>query len=143
MRMTNRRDFIKHSCTWCLGGLALGWLTAHLSACATIPYIKTDTAGGIITVPLASFTEKNKMVVVRNKQLEFDILVVKSADAFLALQMKCTHQDAPLTVNANGLFCPSHGSTFDLQGNVNKEPALKPLKRYKTELNESSVLIYP
>lgn len=97
---------------------------------------------GEITIPLSSFTEKNKMVVVRNGQLEFDILVVKSASMFHAIQMKCTHQDNPLTVNASGLFCSAHVSTFDLEGNVTKEPALKPLKKYKTELTESSILIH-
>jgi cytochrome b6-f complex iron-sulfur subunit len=55
--------------------------------------------------------------------------------------MKCTHQDNPLTVNSTGLYCTAHGSTFDLQGNVTKEPALHALKKYKTELNESSIVI--
>lgn len=95
-----------------------------------------------MTVPLSSFTEKNKMVIVRSGELEFDILVVKSANAYHALQMKCSHQDNPLTANASGLFCSAHGSTFDLEGNVTKEPALKPLKKYKTEWNASSVLIH-
>lgn len=121
----------------------LGWLTTQLSSCAPIPVIKAGNEKGIMTVPLASFTEKNKMVIVRDGQLEFDILVVKSVDRFQALQMKCTHQDNPLTVNPSGLFCSAHGSTFDLNGNVTKEPALKPLKKYKTELNGSSLLIYP
>lgn len=140
--MTSRRDFIKQSCTVCLSGLTLGWLTTQLSACAPIPVIKADQTKGAISIALTSFTEKNNMVIVRNGQLEFDILVVKSANSFQAVEMKCTHQDNPLTVNSSGLFCSAHGSTFDLNGNVTKEPALKPLKKYKTELQESSIRIY-
>jgi Rieske Fe-S protein len=122
--------------------LTVGWLTTQLSACTPIPVIKASDEKGTMTVPLSSFTEKNKMVIVRSGELEFDILVVKSANAYHALQMKCSHQDNPLTANASGLFCSAHGSTFDLEGNVTKEPALKPLKKYKTEWNASSVLIH-
>lgn len=135
--MTSRRSFIKQSCTICLGGFALGWL----SACAAIPVIKTENTKGLVTVPLSSFTEKNNSVIVRNSQLEFDILVVKSGSSYQALQMKCTHQDNPLTASSSGLFCSAHGSTFDLRGNVTKEPALVPLKKYSTELNESTIII--
>jgi Rieske Fe-S protein len=135
--MTSRREFIKQSCGICLGSFALSWL----SACAAIPVIKTEPTKGSITIPISAFTEKNNSVIVRNNQLEFDILVVKSGNTFNALQMKCTHQDNPITASSTGLFCSAHGSTFDLQGNVTKEPALHPLKKYKTEINESSILI--
>lgn len=139
--MGNRRDFIKQSCTICMSGLALGWLTTQLSSCAVLPVIQAESTQGLITVLLSSFTEKNNSVIVRNSQLEFDILVMKSENNYNALQMKCTHQDNPLTVNSTGLFCSAHGSTFDLQGNVTKEPALRPLKKYKTELNGLSLII--
>lgn len=125
-----------------MSGLALGWLTTQLSSCAALPVVKAESFQGLITVLLSSFTEKNNSVIVRNSQLEFDILLVRSGNTYNALQMKCTHQDNPLTVNSTGLYCAAHGSTFDLQGNVTKEPALQPLKKYKTELNESSIVIH-
>jgi Rieske Fe-S protein len=56
--------------------------------------------------------------------------------------MKCSHQDNSLTVTKTGLFCSSHGSTFDLEGNVTKEPALEPLKKFKTEINNSFAKIF-
>lgn len=127
----------------CTGGLALGWLTAQLSACASsLPIVKAENKQGLISVPVSAFTEKHSGVIIRNSQLEFDILLVKSENNYLALQMKCTHQDNPLTATATGLFCAAHGSTFDLKGNVLKEPALQPLKKYKSELTESFVLIH-
>lgn len=106
-----------------------------------LPVMKVESTKGLIKVPFSAFTEKNNAVIVRNSQLEFDILLVKSGNTFNALQMKCSHQDNPLTANASGLFCSAHGSTFDLQGNVTKEPALQPLKKYKTELTESTIII--
>jgi Rieske Fe-S protein len=139
--MKSRREFIKESCTLCAGGLLLGWLTTQLSSCAMLPVMKVESTKGLIKVPFSAFTEKNNAVIVRNSQLEFDILLVKSGNTFNALQMKCSHQDNPLTANASGLFCSAHGSTFDLQGNVTKEPALQPLKKYKTELTESTIII--
>jgi Rieske Fe-S protein len=139
--MGSRRDFIKQSCTICMSG-AMGWLTTQLSSCAALPVIRAESSQGLITVSLSSFTEKNNSVIVRNSKLEFDILVVRSEKNYNALQMKCTHQDNTLTVNSTGLYCAAHGSTFDLQGNVTKEPALRALKKYKTELNESSLIIH-
>lgn len=139
--MESRRDFIKHSCKLCLGGLAMGWLSTQLSSCASLPVLKVENEKGLLTIPVSSFTEKNNLLIVRNNKLEYDILLVKSGNVYTALQMKCTHQDNPLTVNSSGLFCASHGSVFDLNGNVMKEPALQALKKYSTQVNESSILI--
>ncbi len=140
--MKTRRAFIKQSCAVCAAGLTLGWLTTQLTSCVSaLPIVKAENKQGVISVPLSSFDEKINTVIVRNGQLEFDILVVKSGETFHALQMKCTHQDNPLTATASGLFCSVHGSTFDLDGNVTKEPALRALKKYKTELTEDSIVI--
>lgn len=139
--METRRAFIKESCKLCLGGLALGWLTTQLSSCAPMPVLKVENEKGVLTVPFSAFTEKNNLLIVRNNKIEYDILLVKSGNTYTALQMKCTHQDNPLTVNSSGLFCASHGSMFDLNGNVIKEPALQSLKKYVTQISESSVLI--
>jgi Rieske Fe-S protein len=82
------------------------------------------------------------MVLVRNPKLEFDILLIRiNENSYNALLMKCTHQDNALTANKSGLYCSAHGSTFDLEGNVTKEPALTPLKKFKTEVSNSSVTI--
>jgi Rieske Fe-S protein len=141
--MQNRRAFIKQSCGLCLGVVGLGVLATQLTSCAPLPLYKSDGDKNNITVPFTAFTEKSNMVIVRNPNQEFDILLIKRADgSYYAMQMKCTHQDNPLTVNQSGLFCSAHGSTFDLDGKVTKEPALRPLQTFKTEINNSSVLIH-
>jgi Rieske Fe-S protein len=140
--MQDRREFIKQSCTMCLGIVGLGALVTQLSGCAPIPILKAEPVGGLLSVPVSSFTETNKMVIIRNSQLEWDVVVVKMSDTvYEAIQMKCTHQDNLLTATKTGFFCSAHGSTFDLEGNVTKEPALRPLKKYKTEMKEAVILV--
>jgi len=95
-----------------------------------------------MSVPFSSFAGSN-VLVVRNNRMEYDILLVKKpAGDAIALLMKCTHQDNALTATENGLLCPVHGSTFDLLGNVTKEPALNPLKKFKTEITNQAITIY-
>ena len=140
--MQNRRDFIKKSCTLCMSIAGLGVLSSQLSSCAPLPIYKGEVSNGMIAVPVSSFTEKSNIVIVRNAQMEFDIAIVKnSASDYTALEMKCTHQANPLTATKMGLFCSAHGSSFDLKGNVTKEPASSPLKKYKTEISNTSVFI--
>ncbi len=140
--MQNRRTFIKQSCGLCLGAVGLGMLATQLAGCAPLPIYKSDGDKNNITVPFTAFTEKSNMVIVRKPNQEFDILLIKRADGgYQAMLMKCTHQDNPLTVNQSGLFCSAHGSTFDLNGEVTKEPALQPLRKFKTEVNGSSIII--
>ncbi len=75
--------------------------------------------------------------------MEFDILLVKKSDGtYNALYMQCTHQSQPLTASKTGLFCSSHGSGFDLDGNVTIEPATRPLRKFKTEAGSDAVKIY-
>lgn len=136
-----RREFLKDACTTCLGVSFLGISLSQLTSCSPFPVYKTDLSKKNVTVPLSSFGESN-MVIVRDMQVIYDVLLVKKSDQIYdALYMRCTHQENPLTATKTGLFCSAHGSRFDLDGNVLKEPALAPLKKFKTELQENQVLI--
>lgn len=55
----------------------------------------------------------------------------------------CTHQQCTVEYKAenNRIDCPCHGSSFDLEGNVLKGPAEKPLNLYETSLQDSRVVI--
>lgn len=139
--MRTRREFLKDTCTACLGTAFLGFTFSQLTSCSSLPIYKTDLTKKIVEVPLTSFAESN-VVIVRDMQVPFDILAVKKSEQeYNALYMKCSHQENAVTATKTGLYCSSHGSTFDLDGNVTKEPALKPLKRFKTELKENTVSI--
>lgn len=136
-----RRKFIKSTCLLCAGVAGAGLAASALSSCASTPIYKALNEQDKLNVPFSSFSD-SPILVVRNSQMDYDILLVKKSESDVtAMLMKCTHQDNALTANKNGLFCSVHGSTFDLQGNVTKEPALNPLKKFKTEINNQIITI--
>lgn len=127
----------------CAAIVGAGLITTALESCGSaIPLYKATIDNYLIKVPLTSFTAQHKMVTVRNNKLSFDVLLIKLTDtAYRALYMKCTHRDNPLTANEKGLYCDAHGSAFDLEGNVTKEPAERPLKKFNTTVVENFVVI--
>ncbi len=140
--MVNRRSFIKTGCAACLG---VAGLAVFLESCSgVLPMIKLDnTNEKILKVPLASFTsQKSTMFIVRSTALENDILLEKNGESYKALYLKCTHEGYSLTPIATKIYCNAHGSEFNLNGEVVKEPALKPLKQFKTEINDNNIIIH-
>jgi len=139
--MTNRRDFIKKGCIACLGLSSMGVL---LDACtAPLQVLKFNSiVGQTLTVPADKFNGQSKMIVLRSEHLDNDILLVKNNDAYQALLLVCTHEGFALTPTETKIFCDAHGSQFDLEGKVIREPALKPLTRYKTALINNNITIY-
>ena len=139
--MKTRREFIKDTCTACLASSFLGVTLSQLTACSSLPVYKTNLSQKTVDVPLASFIESN-LVVVRDMQVQYDILLVKKSEQeYNAIYMKCSHRENPVSATKTGLYCSEHGSTFDLDGNVTKEPALHPLKKFKLTINENSITI--
>ena len=140
--MESRREFIKKSCLACASVAGAGIMSSLLSSCSKLPVYSASIDNNIIKVPFSSFVEGQNMVLVRNKQLEYDILLLKTPDfSYKALYMKCTHQPNSLVANSTGIHCNIHGSSFDLDGNVLKEPALLPLKKFNVSVGESAVVI--
>jgi Rieske Fe-S protein len=60
-------------------------------------------------------------------------LMRRDDDQPYALSLLCTHLGCLVTVNEEKISCPCHGSEFDLQGNVLKGPAERPLRRFLVE----------
>ncbi|MFZ6010997.1 MAG: ubiquinol-cytochrome c reductase iron-sulfur subunit [Bacteroidota bacterium] len=139
--MKTRREFLKNSCAACLGSAFLGLTFTQLTSCSPFPVYKTALTSKSVSIPVSSFAESN-LVIVRDMQVAYDILLVKKSESeYNAIYMKCSHQENPVTATKNGLFCSSHGSRFDLDGNVTKEPALEPLKKFKTSIDDNQITI--
>ena len=139
--MINRREFIKSSikssCVLCATGL----LSQLTSCAAALPTFKTKITGRSIDVPISYF-ETSDLAIVRDNQAEYDILLVKKPqDVFEALYMRCTHRENPLTATQTGLFCSAHGSAFDLDGQVKKEPAIDPLLKFPVNYDQANGII--
>jgi Rieske Fe-S protein len=139
--MKTRREFLKDTCTACLGTAFLGFTFSSLTSCSSLPIYKTDLSQKLVSVPLSNFAESN-VVIVRDLQMPYDILLVKKSEGeYRAIYMQCSHQENPVTATKDGLFCSAHGSTFDLDGNVTKEPALRPLKQFRNSVADNKILI--
>jgi nitrite reductase/ring-hydroxylating ferredoxin subunit len=117
-------------------------LLSQLNSCApALPTFKTKISGQSINVPI-SFFETSNLAIVRDNQAEFDILLVKkNEELFEAIYMKCSHRENPLTATETGLYCSAHGSVFDLDGNVKKEPATAPLQKFPVDFDRTQGLI--
>jgi nitrite reductase/ring-hydroxylating ferredoxin subunit len=138
-----RRKFIKTGCGLCAGAMSLSVLGNLLQGCKPSGLIyRTESTNGLISIPVDQLSAKEYLVV-RAPQLEYDILLVKESDtAFHALPMQCTHRQQPLVVTSTGLICNEHGSHFDLDGNVTRDPATRPLRKYQAELLANNILIH-
>lgn len=112
-----------------------------LTGCIAIPSVKSTVKTDKIDVEKSRFAESN-MVIVKVMWMDYDILLVKhSEEKYTALYLKCTHQDQPLMPTKTGLVCNSHGSQFDLNGKVVREPAIQPLKTFPALVKENNITI--
>lgn len=86
--------------------------------------------GSPLTVDVSALTQDGQaLVTATNGPGGAPVLVVReAAGTFRALSMVCTHEGCSLNDPSGGeMFCPCHGSRFDLQGNVLRGPANRSL----------------
>ena len=70
-----------------------------------------------------------------------DILIAKvKSGAFIALSKVCTHVGTTVVYQkeTDDIYCPNHGSMYDLTGKVTKKPAPAALKMYSTDYNATT-----
>ena len=71
------------------------------------------------------------------------ILLVKGERGeYRALDATCTHQGCTVRPTGSGLTCPCHGSSYNLDGEVVRGPAQKPLHYYNTEVKAETIEIW-
>jgi cytochrome b6-f complex iron-sulfur subunit len=58
------------------------------------------------------------------------LFVVRDANGLFALSAICTHQGCTVRKSSGGFFCPCHGATYDLAGNVTGGPAPMALPQF-------------
>ena len=95
----------------------------------------------IITQKKINAKNKVSLLFETNKQISFqdDYIIINNSNGISVLSSRCTHLGCKINEYSNNqLLCPCHGSTFDLNGNATKGPAIKPLKRIDFDFDASA-----
>ena len=75
------------------------------------------------------------------------VLVVNYQGQFYALRNNCTHKDYPLLngdMQDGKITCEKHGGKFELAtGKARALPAVKPVKLYRTEVEDGQLYVMP
>jgi cytochrome b6-f complex iron-sulfur subunit len=125
MSSISRRDFLKLASSAILtasGLLGLGGLLRFLDT-------QTDA------VPPTDFDlgpAANYAIGARILRPEIPAVVFRTTSGFTAMSLVCTHLGCTVESKPEGFTCPCHGSRFDLQGEVLRGPAGKPLNSLRT-----------
>jgi cytochrome b6-f complex iron-sulfur subunit len=103
----------------------------------------TNPTTGKVDFTLDLSLSENKVITASGGYIyNGDIIIarVKSGD-FIALSKVCTHQGTTVEYQkaTDDIYCPNHGSTYDIMGKVTKSPAASPLKMYKTDYNATTL----
>jgi Rieske Fe-S protein len=142
----DRKEFIKNTCTVCVGCLLLGFNNTDDAKEKRSKPIKLTPVNGKLEILNQLFIDNNtNALVLRYDQLDADILLVKKEEMYTALYMLCTHEGVSLSYKKEKLYCSAHGSQFDMDGNATIEPAQKPLAQFITSVGtdlEKNKIIY-
>ncbi len=95
---------------------------------------KLDFTIDLKTATYSSLSTKGNFLVIKAQNV---IVAHTSADAWIAVDSRCTHELYILDYRAatNDFICANHGSKFSATGAVTNGPANAPLTRYNTSID--------
>jgi len=127
----DRREFFEKAGLWSLAGIVAGnaLITQGCKAPAAV-LTNSSVSDNKIRVLKADWPTDKDFIVVKHPTDEHPVFVYKEGQHYLALHLKCTHRGCTVEAKDNILACPCHGSRFDMNGNVTRGPAKKPLVSY-------------
>lgn len=128
--MMNRREFLKQAAAAC-------------ALLAVKPWAWVKAAAAKVAIPLNNVPDLKKVggwkiLKIKGREILF---VRRSPDTVAGYCARCTHQNVLVEYDAENdrIRCPQHNSAFDMDGNVVKTPARKPLCTYATEVRDEVV----
>lgn len=104
------------------------------------PIAITESNGEAI-IPVSSFNKTNTVIFGSTSHIQKILVVRKQDKNYKAFLLKCTHKGADLELIDGLLVCPSHGSKFDLEGNVKNIPASKPLRSFPVSERGKNIVV--
>ncbi len=134
--VSSRREFLKWATTGLLSAAGLIGLAGLIRF---LDYESDPVNKTIIDVGAASqFLPGSRTVLP-----QVPALLIAGQGGFTALSLVCTHLGCTVEEYGGEFRCPCHGSRYDAEGNVERGPATKGLRRLKVEINaQGRVLIH-
>jgi Rieske Fe-S protein len=116
------------------------FLSAAFAAGCTTPNGGNSSTGEKIVNAGSASQYLADGVYTRFRDLGF--FVVRRGAKLFALSAICTHRRCKLDAEKdNTFYCPCHGSTFDSNGHVTKNPARRDLPVYEISTNDKGELL--
>lgn len=129
----SRREFIKfstHALFGLSGLLGLGGLIRYFSHLPEPEIPSEFDLGDIVGYPVGSRTVRS----------DIPAVIYNRAGEIAAYSLTCTHLGCTVEEDGDGFTCPCHGSQYDQNGTVLKNPAQKPLRKLRVELSAENTL---
>jgi len=128
-----RRDFLKITIKFLfgVGGLiGVGGLVRFLSYQSDPGHPSEFDLGDA-----ANYSEGSRTI-----RADIPAVIYNRGGKFTAYSLTCTHLGCTVEEDGEAFACPCHGSRFNLDGEVLKGPAQKPLRMLEVELQEDHTL---
>ena len=132
-----RRDFLSN----------IGQTVAFVCAGSLLNACSKSSSAPSTTLPF-TIDLSTDLQTVGSSKINGNIVVVRvaadnNASSFDALSLVCTHEGCGMNYQENNqiLFCPCHGSKFDLNGNVLQGPATRPVTKYTVAINNTTLTV--
>ena len=119
-----------------------GGACLFLPGCVIVRTYHGSVSGGFVAIDRAEFlrlAEDRRAIRVTADGLPEPVLLVETAGSFRAFSSTCTHQQCEVRPSGGLLRCPCHGSAYDLEGEVVRGPAGKPLPTYPVRADEARI----
>lgn len=138
----DRRNFVKKTCSICMAISGAGIVLSQIESCGTpAAMVKTNSDKNKILIDITSLDASKPYYIVRDSNLEYDVLLLKKEEQYLAFYMQCTHENNPVHYNGNQFYCSAHNSKFDATGKPFEGPASQPLKQFLVTKKDNKIQI--
>lgn len=135
-REIRRRQFLGLVGGGALAAASAGTVVAGVRYMEPAVYYEAETRFRVVRPEEVSIGE----VIVLERE---GVFVVRADAGFYAMSSTCTHLGCRTNYQPaqSGIFCPCHGSHFDLRGTVTEGPAPRPLPRYELTLDQGYLVV--
>jgi Rieske Fe-S protein len=144
--LESRREFLR-TCHCLFSKVAIAATFAPVIAACEFSVVHSSAPSGpvlrSIVVDVSSLSDEGSALVTAERGPDRAPIVVvrRSTSDYIAMSMLCTHSQFVLRPPSAGtMYCPGHGSDFNLEGAPLDGPAVAtgPLKRYPTTFDPST-----